>query len=497
MLLSLKYNQKPERITKRGMALKVYNSLSRKVEEFRPLESGKVKMYACGITVYDEAHIGHASQAVFFDVIRRYLEYKGMNVNYVRNFTDIDDNIINRANETGKKASDISERFIKETRNDLTLLKVLPATKEPKVSKHISEIIQFIDQLCKKEKAYESDGNVYFRVSVFPSYGKLSNRKIDEMIDHEQAVGKESPSDFALWKKSKPNEPSWESPWGPGRPGWHIECSALVRHYIGDTLDIHGGGVDLIFPHHENEIAQSETLTGKPMAHYWIHNGLVMVENQKMSKSLGNFYTIKQALDIHVPDVIRYIILSHHYSSKIDFSLEAFRIGEKRIFYFYKSLSAIDDFLKKHSDSADGKSNTGSLGQAFIESMDENFNTAKVIADISIAFSEANSLLGKKKISDKDKLTKLHEFRIDLFKISKVLGILDEKPKDIILAIKKRFLDRNNISESQIEDKIQQRNIAKKDKDYSTADMIRNELTEKGIKLLDFQDKTDWEIQGE
>ena len=479
------------------MTLEVYNTLSRRLEEFRPLESGKVKMYACGITVYDEAHIGHASQAVFFDVIRRYLEYKGMDVTYVRNFTDIDDKIISRANETGKKAIDISEHFIKETRNDLAQLKVFPATIEPKVTGHISEIIQFIDQLCKKGKAYESNGNVYFRVNSFPSYGNLSNRKVDEMIDQEQADGKENPSDFALWKKSKLNEPSWESPWEPGRPGWHIECSALVRHYLGETLDIHGGGVDLIFPHHENEIAQSEALTGKAMAHYWIHNGLVMVENQKMSKSLGNFYTIKQALNIHVPDVIRYIILSHHYSSKIDFSLEAFRIGEKRIYYFYKSLLAIDDFLEKHPDSSDSKSLTGSLGQSFIESMDGNFNTAKVIADISIAFSEANSLLGKKKISDNNKLTKLREFRIDLIKISKVLGILDEKPKDLIQEIKKRFLDRNNISESQIKDKIQRRNIAKKEKDYSSADMIRNELTEKGIKLLDFPDKTDWEIQGE
>ena len=479
------------------MAIEVYNTLSRQIEVFTPSEPGKVKMYACGITVYDEAHIGHASQAVFFDVIRRFLEYKGMDVEYVRNFTDIDDKIIIRAHEKGKPARDISEQYIAETRSDLSCLKVLPASFEPKVTDHIEEVIQFIRQLCDKEIAYESNGNVFFRVRAFSSYGKLSNCKIEEMIDQEQAEGKERPSDFTLWKRSKPDEPSWESPWGPGRPGWHIECSALARHYLGDTIDIHGGGVDLVFPHHENEIAQSEALTGKPMARYWIHNGLVMVENQKMSKSLGNFFTIKQALKLHVPDVIRYIILSHHYSSRIDFSIKAFRVAEKRVYYFYKSLAAIDAFLNKHERASDALQLIGPLEHAFSSAMEENFNTAKVIAEISTAFSEANALLAKKKMDIDEKTTKLNSFRADLEKISIVLGILDENPAEIMRKMKNRFLSRIGILEEQIEERIERRNSAKRSKDFPAADAIRNELAEKGIKLLDFPDKTEWEIQGE
>jgi cysteinyl-tRNA synthetase len=477
------------------MTIEVYNTLSRRIEKFIPHDAGEVKMYACGITVYDDAHIGHASQAVFFDVIRRYLEYREMRVEYVRNFTDIDDKIIKRANETGRAANDISEQFIAETKEDLAALKVLPATIEPKVTEHIPEIIQFIQQLCEKKIAYESDGNVFFRVNTFPSYGKLSGQKVGELLDQEQIEGKENSSDFTLWKKSKAGEPTWESPWGAGRPGWHIECSALARRYLGDTLDIHGGGVDLVFPHHENEIAQSEALTGKPMARYWIHNGLVMVENQKMSKSLGNFYTIKQALRLHVPDVIRYIILSHHYSSKIDFSIEAFRVAEKRIFYFYKSLAAIEDFL--NDNNAVHKADAGALEHTFISSMDENFNTAKVIAEISTSFSEANALLGQRKANVEEKARKLNEFQHDLARISKVLGILDENPSEILKEMKGRFLSRSNISEVEIEDSIAKRNEAKKNKDYSTADAMRNKLTEIGVRLLDFPDRTEWEIQGE
>jgi cysteinyl-tRNA synthetase len=291
------------------MSIKVYNTLSKKVEEFIPLQPDRVTMYACGITVYDEAHIGHASQAVFFDVIRTYLVHKGHKVSYVRNFTDIDDKIIKRANETKKLASEISEKYIAETRNDLAKIKVRPADIEPKVTEHIPDIIAFIEALISKGFAYPSAGDVLFSVEKCADYGKLSNRTVEDLMGLELDSKKKNPADFSLWKAAKQGEPSWDSPWGKGRPGWHIECSVMARKYLGDTLDIHGGGIDLLFPHHENEIAQSESLTGKPLSRYWLHNGLVMVNNQKMSKSLGNFYTIKEALEKFEPDVIRYISL--------------------------------------------------------------------------------------------------------------------------------------------------------------------------------------------
>ncbi|MBN2362672.1 cysteine--tRNA ligase [candidate division WOR-3 bacterium] len=478
------------------MSIKIYNTLSRSLEEFRPEDSNNVKLYACGVTVYDEAHIGHASQAVFFDVIRSYLEYRGFKVFYVRNFTDIDDKIINKAFETGKSASEISSHYIEETRNDLQKIKVRSATAEPKVTDHVKDIIKFIEELIEKGFAYESRGDVLFSVDKFKGYGKLSNRKTEELLEQEPSESKKNPADFALWKAAKPGEPSWESPWGKGRPGWHIECSVMARELLGDTLDIHGGGVDLLFPHHENEIAQSESLTGKPFSRYWIHNGLVMVNNQKMSKSLGNFYTIKEALEKFEPDVIRYIILSHHYSSNIDFSEDAFKNAEKRVFYFYKSLLSVNRFLESASDikRPELQSKGNGLKELFEQGMDDNFNTAKVIAELSNAFSEANRILSDKKTSEEEKVKIISLFKKDFEVISKVLNLLNDDPRDVVEKIKLKYLNRLNLKQEELQKTIDARNEFKKTKDYTSADGIRAELMSKGIKLLDYPNRTDWEL---
>ena len=402
------------------MGIRIYNTMSRTLEDFVPLQDKKVGMYACGITVYDDAHIGHAMQAVVFDVIRNFLEYRGYEVCYVRNFTDVDDKIIARAGREGVEPLDLSARYISETRKDLEALHVRPATHEPKVSEFIDEIISFISELVEKDFAYESQGDVLFDVSSIKEYGKLSHRKLDDLLNRDSDAKKRNPQDFALWKSAKPGEPFWASPWGNGRPGWHIECSAMSRKLLGDSFDIHGGGIDLIFPHHENEIAQSESLTGKPMAKYWLHNGLIMVDKQKMSKSLGNFYTVKDALEKFSADEIRFLILSNHFTSNFDFSKEAFRVARKRVYYFYRTLQQVDSVLAENgiADSA----GSGALLEAFEQAMDENFNTSRVIAALSSAFSEINGLLtGKRKVLLQN-LDKLAVFRADTVKISKVLA---------------------------------------------------------------------------
>ncbi|MBN1981198.1 MAG: cysteine--tRNA ligase [Chitinivibrionales bacterium] len=480
------------------MSIRVYNTLSRSMEEFSTIEPNRVRMYACGITVYDEAHIGHASQAVFFDIIRNYLEYRGFRVDYIRNFTDIDDRIIAKANKTNKTAAEISTYFIQETKRDLESVKVKAATLEPKVTDHITEIIAVISGLIDKGAAYESNGDVLFAVETFKDYGKLSHQRPSELLEIEPGGGKRNPADFALWKASKPGEPAWQSPWGFGRPGWHIECSAMARKYLGDTLDIHGGGIDLVFPHHENEIAQSESLTGKPLARYWIHNGLVMVNNQKMSKSLGNFYTIKEAVRKYVPDVIRFIILSHHYSSRIDFSEDAFKNAEKRVFYFYKTLLLVNRFASQAKDSKQQKGAAGNghndLLAQFENAMDDNFNTAKVIAELSVACSTINKSIADKKMSAEQKTASAVQFIAHVKTMSGVLGFLDEEPESVIQRIKQQYVNRIGYSTEAIEQEIAQRSEAKKQKDFSRADAIRTGLLQKGIKLLDTAGATEWEI---
>lgn len=475
--------------------IRVYNSISKKKEELLPLQEGTVKMYACGITPYDEAHIGHAMQAVIFDVIRRYLEYKGYKVTYVRNFTDVDDKIINRAKKEGVEPSAISSKYIEESKKDLKAIKVRPANYEPLVSENIQNIINFVQGLIDNNHAYVANGSVYFDVRSYKDYGKLSGRTLDDLVHEETETNeKKYPGDFALWKAYKEGEPYWESPWGKGRPGWHIECSAMAKNYLGESIDIHGGGVDIIFPHHENEVAQSEALTGKPFAKYWLHNGLVMVGKQKMSKSLGNFYTIKDALHKYGADVIRYMILSFSYNSNSNFEEKNFINSEKRMHYYYTTLKRINDTLPKCQDAGECDEDFAKemlrLNSEILNSMDDNFNTAGALAGLNELFAMVNQFLDKTKKCSKKGLNIALQ---TLEPVKELFSILDEDPDSFILAYRKRVLERLGMKEEELLELIDKRNTARKNKDFKTSDQIRDELIKKSIVLMDTPDgRTDW-----
>jgi cysteinyl-tRNA synthetase len=475
--------------------IKVSNSLSRKKEEFKPLKSGVVNMYACGVTPYDEAHIGHAMQAIIFDTIRRYLEFKGYKVNYVRNFTDVDDKIINRANKEGLKPLDISKKYINETKEDLKLLKIKPATYEPLVSKHIKDIIDFVQGLVEKGFAYKTESGVYFDVLKFKAYGKLSGRSVEDLRSEDSKIGdKKNPLDFSLWKKSKPGEPKWDSPWGEGRPGWHIECSALAKAYLGDSIDIHGGGIDIIFPHHENEVAQSEALTGKPFAKYWLHNGLLMVGKQKMSKSLGNFLTVKDALKKYMSDVIRYMILSFSYNSSVNFEEKNLSSAEKRIYYYYSSILKLNEIKEKNIEGEvleDIKKECESLKEKIISSMDDNFNSAKSLSFLNEFFTSINQTIKEKK--ENLSVKTINEIEDVLSFIKNLFSILDEVPSKYIESYKEKVLTRLGIKKENLESLLNERNQARKNKDFKRADEIRDDLLKKGIFIMDVPGgKTDW-----
>jgi len=472
--------------------IRVYNTLNRKKEDFAPMNGKEVKMYACGITPYDEVHIGHAMQAVVFDTIRRYLEFSGYKVTYVRNFTDVDDKIINRANTEGVPATDIASRYIKSSKNDLSRLKVRPADFEPLVSEHIKEIIDFVQGLIAKGHAYEKNGSVYFDVQSFKGYGKLSGRTLEEMMQQEEeSQDKKSPFDFALWKATKPGEPYWDSPWGKGRPGWHIECSTLAKTFLGESIDIHGGGVDIIFPHHENEIAQSEALSGKQFAKYWLHNGLVMVGKQKMSKSLGNFYTVNDALNKYGADVLRYMIFSFAYNSNFNFEEPNFLNAEKRIYYYYSTIKRVKDLLIPGTKDDDELIKRGEdFIKAFSTYMDDNFNSAQVLADLNDHFTYVNQYLDKKK---KIGTQAAASFAKILGTIQTVYGLLDEAPEVYISDYKERISARVGISICDIDKLLVERNQARKTKDFAKADQIRKDLLSKGIVIMDSPDgNSDW-----
>ncbi|HAT72120.1 MAG TPA: cysteine--tRNA ligase [Elusimicrobia bacterium] len=480
--------------------MKIYNSLTRGKEDFNQLTPGEVKMYACGITVYDDCHIGHAMQAIFFDVIRRYLEYLGNKVTYVRNYTDVDDKIIAKGIELGCNPLEVSSRYIAESEKDMAALKVRPATHQPKVSDNIQAIQDFISGLLNKGAAYISNGEVFFDVPKFKPYGRLSGRKTDELLSEDApGANKRSPHDFTLWKPAKPGEPAWDSPWGRGRPGWHIECSALANKFLGKTLDIHGGGLDIIFPHHENEIAQSEALNSCKFANYWIHNGLVMVDNRKMSKSLKNFYTIKEALAKYQADVIRYMILSFSVSSNVNFSEDNLSAANKRVYLYYQILQQVDELLSRHPGEASGKP-TGvpaidSFKNDFTGAMDDFFNTAKVISTLPALFRAVQEVLLAKRTSEGEKAGILRQFRQNLGAMSGVLGMLDETAADYTGEFKSRYIRNNKIDISFIEARIEERAAARGAGDYIKADAIRKELTQLNILI---QDKpgggTDWAI---
>ncbi|MBN1114041.1 MAG: cysteine--tRNA ligase [Oligoflexia bacterium] len=476
--------------------IKIYNSLSRKKEDFVPYDPGDVKMYACGITPYDEAHVGHAMQAIVFDTIRRYLEFSGYKVTYVRNFTDVDDKIIEKARREGVDPLELSSRYVESSKRDLAAIRVRPGDHEPLVSGHINDIINFISVILEKGHAYPVNGSVYFDVASFRNYGRLSGRNTEE-LECEEGDGseKKSPHDFALWKAAKPDEISWESPWGRGRPGWHIECSVMATVFLGDSIDIHGGGMDIIFPHHENEIAQSEAYSGKQFAKYWMHNGLLMVGKQKMSKSLGNFYTIAEALEKFGPDVIRYMILSFAYSSNVNFQESNLLTAEKRVHYYYTSLKKLNMLLNDHSvnetlPNDQMAEKAASYVQKLRDAMDDNFNTAQALAVMNELFTDINTYTVRKKQVSKKGLKSILE-SIGVF--SGLFSLFTDDPGRFIEEYRARVLKRLNMNAVDIDNAIQARNAARKDKEYRKADDIRAELLQKGIAIMDNPDgSTDW-----
>ncbi len=481
------------------MGLRVYNTMSGKKEEFQPRVPGKVGMYVCGVTVYDYCHIGHARANIVFDVIYRYLQFSGYETTYVRNYTDVDDKIINRANERGISSKELAEEFITAFDEDMDALGLVRPTHEPRATEYIDKIVEICQILIDKGFAYASSGDVYYRVDKFDNYLQLSKRNMEEMQAGARiAPGeqKENPMDFALWKGAKPGEPSWESPWGDGRPGWHIECSAMSSSLLGDSFDIHGGGRDLIFPHHENEIAQSEGASGKPFVKYWLHNGFVNVDQEKMSKSLGNFFTIRDILNTYDAEVIRFFILSAQYRSPIDFSdqnLAEAQSGLRRFYEAFESAEAATEGI----DLRDLDREEGAKVEAkFHEAMDDDFNTALAIAHLFDGVRTMNRLVAIKKFRKKTELVaQVRDLHATILRLGEVLGLYRSQPTEWLEKVKLAGLKKLEITGEEIVDLIEQRLQARSGKDFARGDEIRGELEARGILLLDTREGTNWRLK--
>ena len=466
--------------------MKIYNTLTRRKEEFVPLEPGKVKMYVCGPTVYNLIHIGNARPMIVFDTVRRYFEYKGYDVNYVSNFTDVDDKIINKAIEEGTDADTISKRYIEECKKDMKALNVKPATKNPLATEEICGMLDMIQTLIEKGYAYAAaDGTVYFRVKKFKDYGKLSHKNLEDLQSGFREIkvtgeeGKEDPNDFVLWKPKKEGEPYWESPWCEGRPGWHIECSVMAKHYLGEEIDIHAGGEDLIFPHHENEIAQSEAANGKPFARYWMHNAFLNIDNRKMSKSLGNFFTVREICEKYYPQVLRFFMLSAHYRSPLNFRAELMeekKNGLDRILTGMEKLRETEAKVSQDSLSPaeeENKAKGEALAAKYEAAMEDDFNTADAISAVFELIKLANSTVTEE--SSKAYVSWLKE---ELERLCEVLGIETEKKKEVL--------------DAEIERMIEERQAARKAKNFALADEIRGRLLEMGIILEDTREGVKW-----
>lgn len=460
--------------------MKILNTLTRRKEEFKPINEGKVGIYVCGPTVYDYIHIGNARPMIVFDTLRRYLEYKGYEVNYVSNFTDVDDKIIKRANAEGVDASVISERYIAEVKKDMAALNVREATTHPKATEEIPDMIEMVKTLIEKDYAYEVNGTVYFRTRKFKDYGKLSKKNIDDLRSGNRDLlvsgidEKEDPLDFVLWKPKKEGEPSWPSPWGDGRPGWHLECSVMSKKYIGDVIDIHAGGEDLIFPHHENEIAQSEAANGTEFARYWMHNGFLKINNEKMSKSLGNFFTVREIAEKYPLQVIRFFMLSAHYRSPLNFSaelVEASKNGLERI------LTAVDRLKSINGTDGDVDKSVADEMDAFVkkyeDAMDDDLNTADAISVIFELVKYANV-----NVTEESSKATVELVLNTTEKLCDILGIITEKKEEIL--------------DSDIEALIEERQAARKAKNFARADEIRDQLSSMGIILEDTREGVKW-----
>ena len=480
--------RKMEENSRLFMSLQIYSTLSGKKEEFVPLRGGEVRIYVCGVTVYDSSHIGHARALLTFDVIYRYLKFLDYRVIFVRNFTDLDDKIIRRAQEEGTTSEAIAAKYIEEFYQDSHALGLLRPAQEPKATEHIPEIIALIRRLEEKGMAYQVDGDVFFPVERFPEYGKLSRRKPEELeagARIEVDERKRSPLDFALWKRSKEGEPSWESPWGTGRPGWHIECSAMSTRYLGQPFDIHGGGLDLVFPHHENEIAQSEAAFDVPLARYWIHNGFLNVNQEKMSKSLGNIYTVREILDLYEPEGLRHYFLSSHYRSPIDFSRQGLEEAEKAVERIYETMDRIQRCLPTPGPS---RPDAGIL-EGFRREMDDDFNTPRAIA---LIFDEVRSL---NRLLDEGKTAGLAARSLALRAVGETLGFLQRPPEMFLMNRRERWIKKQGLSHAEIEDLIRKRDRARKEKRYQEGDRIREELKASGIVLEDTPGGTIWKVK--
>ncbi|GAB4296298.1 MAG: cysteine--tRNA ligase [Myxococcota bacterium] len=488
------------------MSIKVYNTKNRRKEEFVPIHDGEVRMYVCGITPYDLSHIGHARAYIAFDVIYRYFKFRGYKTIYCRNYTNIDDKIIKRANELGETPAALSERFIEEYRRDMRALNVATPDIEPRVTEEIETIIEMIKKIEENGHAYTIGGDVYFDIDSFRGYGKLSGRNIEELIAGarvEVDERKKNPLDFALWKSAKPGEPAWDSPWGKGRPGWHIECSAMSQKYLGVTFDIHGGGKDLVFPHHENEIAQSEAAYKQTSVNYWLHNGFVNVDSEKMSKSLGNFFTIQEVLGRYHPEIVRYFILTTHYRSPINFSDKTLDDAAKRVDYHFETIKRAKDFLAVHTP--DGKPEVDviikEVMESFIQAMDDDFNAPLALGSVQEFFKAINEAIDGKGVyseyTDGKRASAVKELSDNIALLGGVLGMWLALPEEY-LASRQEALKRraeSGLSAEEVERLIAERASARKSKDFKRSDEIRDMLAARGIEIKDTPQGTEWKYK--
>ncbi|MBU1001300.1 MAG: cysteine--tRNA ligase [Proteobacteria bacterium] len=484
--------------------MQIYNTMTRKKEQFIPVEEGKVRMYVCGITAYDYCHIGHARSAVVFDVMVRYLRHIGLDVTFARNFTDVDDKIIVRANENGEDPMALAERFIQAFYEDMDRLNILRADIEPKCTEHTPEMLALTEDLIAKGHAYATpSGDVYFRVRSFKDYAKLSGRDIDDMRSGARVAPgeeKEDPLDFALWKSAKPGEPTWDSPWGPGRPGWHLECSAMSDKHLELPLDIHGGGQDLIFPHHENEIAQSEAATGKPMANYWVHNGFVQVDSEKMSKSLGNFKTIREIMEAYLPETLRYFLLTKHYRSPIDFTLENMDEAEKNLKRIYTVKRDLIQALDKEKWSGaelpeELTRELDELETAWDNAMADDVNSAAALGHLFGAVRLAGRI-AEDKAWRKSKGAQKAWTRIlaDLERWGQVLGVLTAEAEPFLLELRNIKARRKGVDEAKVLELLNKRLAARQEKDFAASDAIRDQLAAMDVEVKDLPSGQVWDV---